>query len=136
MTRVSEAFRLSPKQPDQQIIGVVPHRIIAMGRKAAHCDRMIEVKDMAERKRIMREEADCFIVLPGSYGTLDELFDVVASGTIGEHKKPLYIINLFGFYNDLQTLSEKMHRLNFLPVEETYKPVFVDSLEQLQEYLH
>jgi len=133
MTRVSEAFRLSPRTAEQELIGVIPTRIIASGRQAKGCDRMIEVADMAERKRIMREIADCFIVLPGSYGTLDELFDVVASGTVGEHHKRIYILNHQGFYNDLICLAQKMHALHFLPEQETCKPIFVDSLEQLQK---
>jgi len=131
MTRVSEAFRRH-KSEEQELIGVIPHRIIAAGRKAEGCDRMIEVKDMAERKRTMREVADCFIVLPGSYGTLDELMDVVASGTVGEHKKPIYIINYNGFYNELKALADHMRSLNFLPKEEAYRPIFVDGLESLE----
>jgi len=131
MTRVSEAF-LRHKGPEQELIGVIPHRIIAAGRKAEGCDRLIEVSDMAERKRTMREVADCFIVLPGSYGTLDELMDVVASGTVGEHKKPVYIVNYKGFYDHLKALAEHMRSLRFLPKEEAYKPLWVEDLDSLE----
>lgn len=136
MSRVSEAFRLAKTSAEQQIIGVIPHRIIAAGRKADHCDEMMEVENMAERKRTMRDVADCFIVLPGSYGTLDELFDVVASGTVGEHKKPLYILNYKGFYDELQLLAGKMKAMHFLPEQEAYKPIYVNSLSELQTLLN
>jgi len=136
MTSVSDAFKRTQKSAEQKLTGVIPHRIIAAGRLADGCDELIEVTDMAERKRTMREIADCFIVLPGSYGTLDELFDVVASGTIGEHHKPIYIINWNGFYNDLKAFAAHMRSLNFLPAEECYKPLFVDSLDELKEYIY
>lgn len=135
MTRVSEAFRHAPKSAEQQLIGVIPHCIIASGRQAKHCDQMIEVTDMAERKRIMREIADCFIVLPGSYGTLDELFDVISSATVGEHNKPLYILNYNGFYNHLTLLAEQMRSMHFLPTQEVYSPIYVESIDQLQKIL-
>jgi len=136
MTRVSDAFKRTPKQPEQKLTGVIPHRIISMGRLAEGCDELIEVNDMAERKRTMREMADCFIVLPGSYGTLDELFDVVASGTVGEHKKPLLVWNHQGFYDELVQLSTKMHEKHFLPTQETYKPIFADTLDQLTQMIN
>ncbi len=131
MSRVSETFR-KHKKAKQRIIGVIPHRIIASGRQADNCDRLIIVKDMAERKRRMRKIADCFICLPGSYGTLDEMYDVIASGTVGEHKKPIYIVNYNGFYNGLKEAAAHMRELKFLPAEESYKPQFVDSLEDLK----
>lgn len=137
MSSVSNAFceAREREKADGKVIGVIPGRIIRSGRKADNCDELIVVTDMAERKRIMRETADCFIVLPGSYGTLDELFDVVASGTIGEHKKPLYIMNYHLFYAGLQQEAAHMRELKFLPAEESYKPVYVDTLEELQNYL-
>lgn len=135
MTKVSEAYRTAPREAGQQLIGVIPHCIIASGRQASGCDKMIIVTDMAERKRTMREMADCFIVLPGSYGTLDELFDVIASGTVGEHHKPLYILNYQGFYDHLMLLVQHMQSLHFLPKNEIYKPIFVESLDQLQQQI-
>ncbi|MCQ2348123.1 MAG: TIGR00730 family Rossman fold protein [Paludibacteraceae bacterium] len=133
MTRVSMSYKQT-RCSEQELIGVVPSRIIASGRKADHCDRIEEVNNMAERKQRMREIADCFIVLPGSYGTLDELFDVVASGTVGEHKKPVYIVNYNGFYDGLKTTTAHMRALHFIPQEEAYKPIYVESLAELYHY--
>jgi len=90
---------------------------------------------MAERKQTMRDVADCFICLPGSYGTLDEMFDVIASGTVGEHKKPIYILNYKGFYEGIRREAEDMRALQFLPKQESYTPVYVDTLEELYEKL-
>lgn len=119
-----------------KIIGVIPTKIREAGRMATNCDEMIEVLNMAERKNTMREIADCFIVLPGSYGTLDELFDVVSSGTVKEHKKRIYVLNYNGFYNGLREMIAHMKELAFLPQDECYRPHFVSSLEELKEKIN
>ncbi len=134
MTRVSRAYKQTSKalaKSNNRIIGVVPSRVVAAGRKDNHCDELIEVELMSERKQRMRDIADVFICLPGSYGTLDEMMDVLSSGIVGEHHKPLYVINYNHFYDDLLTFSEHMHALNFLPQEEIYKPIFVNTLDEL-----
>lgn len=113
------------------MIGVIPKRIICAGREATYCDEQYIVENMSERKQKMREISDCFICLPGSYGTLDEMMDVIASGTIGEHKKPIYILNHHGFYEGLKTEAEHMRSLQFLPKQESYKPQYVDTLNEL-----
>ena len=90
---------------------------------------------MAERKQMMRDVADCFVCLPGSYGTLDEMYDVIASGTVGEHHKPLYILNYRGFYEGIRREAEDMRALNFLPQQEAYAPVYINTLDELYEKL-
>ncbi len=81
----------------------------------------------------MREIADVFVVLPGGYGTLDEMFDVIASGSVGEHRKPLFCLNYKGFYNSLIQLSAEMKAGAFIPKEESYKPTFVETVEECFE---
>lgn len=127
MSRVSN----SVKKHGGKVIGVIPERIIAAHRLAENCDKLYVVSSMGERKQKMRELATCFVCLPGSYGTLDEMMDVVSAGIIGEHRKPLYVVNQDGFYNHLRLLADHMRELNFLPQQESYKPIFVDSLEEL-----
>ena len=127
MSRVSNATKVN----GGHVIGVIPPRIVQMGRKAECCDELIDVGDMAERKRVMREQAECFVCLPGGYGTLDEMFDVIASGTVGEHRKPIYIVNYKGFYELLKAQTDKMKEQNFIPEQEHYKPIFVNSIEEV-----
>lgn len=131
MARVSNAAR----EAGGRVEGVIPKRIIRAGREAKNCNRLWKVTDMAARKRKMRQIADCFICLPGSYGTLDEMYDVIASGTVGEHNKPVYILNYGGFYEGLKIQRDHMKQLRFLPAEEAYAPIFVDTMEQLKELL-
>ncbi len=117
------------------VTGVVTKRILLSGRRSKWCTSTIEVNDMNLRKQQMKLLADCFVCLPGSYGTLDEMFDAIAAGTVGEHHKPLFILNYKGFYNHLKELAQMMKDEQFIPEEESYKPQYVDSLEQLIQEL-
>ena len=127
MSRVSKAA----KQAGATVIGVIPTRIIAAGRKADNCDRLIEVSSLSERKQRMRDEADVIVCLPGSYGTLDEMMDATSSAIVGEHKKPVFVLNYKGFYEPLKRQIELMKSLQFIPQDEHYRPIFVDTLEEL-----
>lgn len=132
MTRVSNAA----KAAGGTVEGVIPQRIIQAKRMADNCDTLYIVNNMCERKQKMKELADCFVCLPGSYGTLDEMMDVIASGTVDEHRKPIYILNYQGFYECLKLQSEHMRRLSFLPQEEQYVPLFVDTIDDLIEKIN
>ncbi len=131
MTRVSNATKVA----GGKVLGVIPQRIIAANRQADNCDNLYLVTSMNDRKEQMKRLADCFVCLPGSYGTLDEMMDVIASGTVGEHRKPIYVLNYNGFYQPLIELAEKMHTLAFLPQQESYKPQYINTLEELFEIL-
>ena len=132
MTRVSHAA----KTAGGTVEGVIPQRIIQAKRMAENCDTLYIVNNMCERKQKMKEIADCFVCLPGSYGTLDEMMDVIASGTVDEHRKPIYILNYQGFYEYLKLQIEYMRKLSFLPQEEQYAPQFVDTIEELIEKIN
>ena len=127
MTRTSQAA----KAAGGYVIGVIPPRIKAAGRLASNCDELIEVANMAERKQTMRDLADIIICLPGSYGTLDEMMDATSSAIVGEHRKPVYVLNYKGFYEPLKQQIELMRSLCFIPEQEAYKPIFVDTLDEL-----
>ena len=129
MTRVSEAA----KAAGGKVIGVIPPRIIAAGRQASNCDELIQVANMSERKQIIRANTDVIVCLPGSYGTLDEMMDATSSGIVGEHHTPLFVLNYKGFYEPLKQQIALMKQLQFIPEQEAYKPVFVDTLDELYE---
>ena len=81
----------------------------------------------------MRDEADVIVCLPGSYGTLDEMMDATSSAIVGEHKKPVYVLNYKGFYEPLKQQITLMEQLRFIPEQQAYQPVFVNSLDELYE---
>lgn len=115
------------------LIGVIPQRIMKCHRLSPLLTQKEEVGTMSERKQRMRDLADVFVVLPGGYGTLDELFDAVASGTVGEHHKPLFLLNLDGIYDGLLQVIERMHESKLIPEEESYTFQVVNSLAELEE---
>lgn len=127
MSRTSEAASAA----GGYVIGVVPPRIINAGRKADNCDELYRVRCMSERKQAIRDMSDVFVCLPGSYGTLDEMMDATSSAIVGEHHKPTYVLNYKGFYEPLRQQIALMQSLQFIPEQEAYKPIFVDSLEEL-----
>ena len=129
MSRTSDAA----KAAGAHVIGVIPPRIKAAGRLATNCDYLIEVNNMSERKQRMRDEADVIVCLPGSYGTLDEMMDATSSAIVGEHHKPVYVLNYNGFYEPLKAQIARMQELNFIPAQQSYEPIFVNSLDELYE---
>ncbi len=129
MTSVSDAAR----KAGGYVIGVVPPSIIAAGRKADNCNELFRVRSMSERKQAMRDMSDIIVCLPGSYGTLDEMMDATSSAIVGEHRKPTFVLNYNGFYEPLKQQIALMQSLQFIPEQESYKPIFVDSLEELYE---
>ena len=127
MTQVAEGAQ----EAGAEIIGVIPQRIVSSGRESNTVTQQIYVNNMAERKQNMRLLADLFVVFPGSYGTMDELFDVMASGTVGEHHKPLILFNLNNFYTDLIHQLQHMRQEDFIPAQPTYQYLLVQTLDEL-----
>ncbi len=125
MTSVSEGASACKGE----IIGVIPQRIISAGRESGLVTEQHLVATMNERKALLKELADVFVVLPGSYGSLDEMFDVVASGTVGEHRKLLILVNENNFYDYLLLQIQRMKDEGFIPAQENYQCVVVDNVD-------
>jgi uncharacterized protein (TIGR00730 family) len=72
------------------------------------------VDSMSDRKQMMERCADAFVVLPGSYGTMDEFFEVITDAQLGLHHKPVAILNAFDYYSPLIQQLEIFNREGFL----------------------
>ncbi|PTX60270.1 hypothetical protein C8P63_10934 [Melghirimyces profundicolus] len=98
-----------------KVTGVIPSRLF--DREVAHTQvtELIEVKDLHERKAKMAELSDAFIALPGGYGTLEEIFEVVSWGHLRIHQKPIGLLNVHGFYNPLVHMVAKIAQAGFIP---------------------
>lgn len=97
-----------------EVIGVLPHHL--KEKEIAHdrLTQLILVETMHERKKRMDELSDAVIALPGGYGTLEELFEMLTWAQLGLHKKPIGLLNINGFYNSLIELLSKMVGEGFL----------------------
>jgi uncharacterized protein (TIGR00730 family) len=84
-----------------EVIGVIPRKLVHLEKEHRGLTKLIETDTMHERKRLMMEHADGFLVLPGGYGTLEELFEVIAWLQLGFHDKPVGLLNVAGFYDAL-----------------------------------
>ncbi len=91
-------------------IGVIPSIIEKSGRVSDYVDIEIPCDNLSDRKELMMAQCDIAIALPGGIGTLDEIFTMAASATIGYHHKPIYIYNINGFWDDLIRLLENLEK--------------------------
>lgn len=112
-----------------EIFGIIPDVIIKNNRLSSLSTQLMQVKDMSERKKLMQEISDVFVVLPGSYGTLDEMFSVTASAIVGEHNKPVICVNENHFYDDLISHINFMQNQCATSKSRHYEPVFVKSVD-------
>ena len=81
-----------------QVTGIIPEFLTGKERPKPLTDDMIVTRDMHERKRKMFEHADAFVALPGGIGTLEELVEQLTWAQIGQHKKPVLLANINGFW--------------------------------------
>lgn len=84
-----------------KVIGVIPQLLVDKEQAHQGVTELRIVNDMHERKAAMAAFSDGFIALPGGFGTLEELFEIITWGQIGYHEKPLVLVNINGFYNHL-----------------------------------
>lgn len=95
-------------------IGVITE--LLHGKELAHprLTRLDVVRTMHERKLQMAELADAFVVLPGGYGTLDEMFEIIAWAQLGIHHKPIALLNTNNFFDPLWSFLDSANDLGFL----------------------
>ncbi|KUL29069.1 LOG family protein [Actinoplanes awajinensis] len=82
-------------------LGIIPQCLIDMEVADTASDELIVTDDMGERKNVMIDRSDAFLTLPGGLGTLDELFEVWTTATLGVHRKPIVLLDPDGFYDGL-----------------------------------
>jgi uncharacterized protein (TIGR00730 family) len=118
-----------------KVIGVFPRSLGRIEVEHQGLSEMILVDSMHERKQIMYDNSDAFVVLPGGFGTLDEMFEVITWRQIGIHNKPVIIFNHEGYWDQLQTMMEHMISTGFAkPVTREFF-TFVDKKEDLYSML-
>lgn len=97
-----------------KVIGVAPDFFTEGEVLATNLTEMIMVKTMSERKQLLEEKSDAFVIFPGSYGTMDELFEMVTDAQLGMHTKPIVIYNYMGYYDYLLKQMDKFMEEGFL----------------------
>lgn len=96
------------------VIGVIPKALIGQELTGQTVGRLVAVRNMHQRKAEMARQADAFIALPGGYGTLEGLLEVITWSQLGIHEKPVGLLNVDGYYNPLLTLFDNALEEGFL----------------------
>ncbi len=86
---------------DGQVMGIIPESLTTLEHQHKGLTELAIVPDMHTRKKMMYERSDAAIILPGGFGTLDELFEMLTWNQLKIHDKKIYILNTAGFYNHL-----------------------------------
>ncbi len=106
-----------------EVIGVIPHFFAV--KEVAHpgLDELLVVDSMHERKARMAELSDGFVALPGGWGTLEEIFEVLTWAQLGLHEKPCGLLNVGGYFDDLDRFLERAVAEAFVRPE--YRPMIM-----------
>lgn len=110
-----------------QITGIITSALEAGGIASSLPDILIRTTSLSQRKQTMMELADIFVVLPGGIGTLDETLSVLAAAHLQEHKKPLILLNLDGFFNPILSLFEQFYVTGY--ASEKYREYYINVTE-------
>ena len=125
------------KEADGNILGVIPKFFGDEQVEAIYdfCDTLVEPDTMRERKQIMEDNADAFIVTPGGIGTFEEFFEILTLKQLCRHNKPIVIYNINGYYDDILHAMRQSVKKNFIrdDVLELFK--VTDSVEELLCYI-
>ena len=116
-----------------EVTGVIPEFLKKKEVVHLGLTKLITTKNMHDRKLQMSDLSDGFIALPGGFGTLEELFEIITWSQLGLHQKPIGLLNINGFYNDLLGLLENMVRKGFLKMDNYELLITATTVDELIE---
>ncbi len=119
-----------------EVIGILPRFMEKVEWGHKELTQMILVKDMRERKKLLVEDVDAVIALPGGCGTLEELMEVYTLKRLGKFTKPIVVLNSNGFYSHLELLIEKMIEEKFMRPEHRQIWQLVNTPEEIIPAIH
>jgi hypothetical protein len=96
------------------VTGIIPELLNKFEQQHNSITELIVVENMHARKHLLYQKADAAIILPGGFGTLDELFEILTWNQLTIHDKPIYLLNSGGFYTALLAHMEVMKQEDFL----------------------
>ncbi|QHI96908.1 TIGR00730 family Rossman fold protein [Xylophilus rhododendri] len=97
-----------------RVIGVIPQTLVDREAANQRCDELHVVSTMHERKAMLAERSDAFLALPGGIGTFEELFEAWTWRHLGYHDKPMGLLNIAGYYDDLLSFLGKTVEAGFM----------------------
>ena len=114
-----------------ETFGVIPVHLLAREAGRRDLSRLVITENMHERKKVMFMNADAIVTLPGGAGSLDELFEVLTWRQLGLHEKPIYLLNINGYWDDLLEMIARMIGRGFATPELRRYICVITSLPEL-----
>ena len=118
-----------------EVVGVIPELLIGWEHQHEGISDLQIVADMHSRKKIMYDLSDAAIILPGGYGTLDELFEMLTWNTLKIHEKKIIMLNTEGFYNHLLAHIKFMQESKFLYENWEERILLANTVEEVISFL-
>ena len=117
------------------VTGVIPQVLVDWERQHNHLSELLVVDNMHTRKKKMYDLCDAAIILPGGFGTLDELFEMVTWNQLSIHDKLIFILNSGGFYNHLIAHIKQMQEEGFLYEDAMNRLILLNEPDNLITHL-
>ena len=114
-----------------KVVGVIPEFLKVKEVVHTQLTKVITTSTMHQRKMKMHELSDGFITLPGGFGTMEELFEIITWAQLGLHTKPVGILNCNGFYDDLIQFLQGMKHKEFLKEENLEMLLIANTIDKL-----
>lgn len=122
-------------EKEGRVIGIIPKILSEWENQHEGLTELHEVEDMHIRKRMLYEKCDAAIILPGGYGTMDELFEILTWNQLNIHNKKIFILNTSGFYDHLILHLKRMEEENFLYIKESTRIEILRDVTELASWL-
>lgn len=116
-------------------VGIIPQIVEKNGRISDYVDVEILCDNLSDRKQLMLDKSDVFIALPGGIGTIDEVFTVASSATIGYHQKRVILYNMKGFWNSLVATLEDLQTKGVVRGQWREYIQVASTLKEIEEWL-
>ena len=113
------------------VTGIIPHFLEKREAMLTSLDELIVTKDMHERKQLMFQKSDAFIALPGGIGTLEEAVEMMTWAQLGQHRKPVVLVNINGFWSPLLKLLDHMRHQGFIRPEAEVPYLIAKSVDDV-----
>lgn len=118
-----------------KLIGIAPSFFQVDGVLFEHCTEIVYTETMRERKQIMEDRSDAFLVTPGGIGTYDEFFEIMTLRQLGRHTKPIVLYNINGYFDPLYEMLLKTAEKNFMKKENLSLIFISDRADEILEYV-
>lgn len=118
-----------------RVIGVMPRSLIEWEVEHKNLTEFIAVETMHERKQLMYERSDAFVALPGGFGTMDEMCEILTWRQLKYHQRPCFVLNFEGYYDHLLAQFKRMNQEAFLKLEHLEMVIEVKTVRDLINHL-